>query len=126
MASAACLSPLCVGTMHQVRPVRECRHEGDREPVARWLAEACLVLDVVCQVAKRVALRLAAVVGDFFVAAGEGNGLKAEEADCPGIVERKLDDAAHLLIVDAAYDGGYGNDVDAGFVQFIDAAHLPS
>ena len=41
-----------------------------------------------------------------------------------GIVERELDDAADLLVVDAVDDGGDGHDVDAGFMQIVDGLQL--
>ena len=51
-------------------------------------------------------------------------GWKREEADLLGIVERELDDAADLLVVDAVDDGRHGDDVDAGFVQVVDGLQL--
>ncbi len=87
-------------------------------PMPTWL------LDVVGHVREGVALRLAALVGDVFVAAGEADRLEAEEADLLGIVEGELDDAAHLLVVDAVDDGGDGNDFNAGFVQVVDGLEL--
>ena len=110
--------------MDEIGPVGEGAHEADGEPVAGRLAEAGLVLDVVGHVAEGVALRCAAFVGDGLVASGEGDGLEAEEVDLLGIVERELDDAADLLVVDAVDDGGDGNDVDAGFVQVVDGLEL--
>ena len=100
------------------------RDEADGEPVAGRLADAGLVLDVVREVRERVALRFAAVVADFLVAAGEGNGLEAEEVDLLGVVEGELDDVANLLVVDAVDDRRHGNDVDAGFVQVVDGLEL--
>jgi hypothetical protein len=44
------------------------------------------------QVRERVALGGAALVGDGFVAAGEGDRLEGEEGNLLGIVERELDD----------------------------------
>ena len=41
-----------------------------------------------------------------------------------GIVERELDDAADLLVIDAVDDGGDGNDLDAGFMKIIDGLKL--
>ena len=71
MAAAAELAPVAVRSVDQVGPIGEGAHEGDREPVARGLAQSGLVLHVVRQVGQRVALRLAALVGDGLVAAGE-------------------------------------------------------
>ena len=73
MASAGELAPVVVRILgvHHVGPVAERAHELNREPVAGGHAEAGLILYVVGQVRQRVALRLAAFVGDGFVAAGE-------------------------------------------------------
>src|SRR5208282_2831046 len=81
-------------------------------------------LDVVRHVRKGVALGHAALVGDLFVAASKADRLEREEADLPGIVERELDDAADLLVIDAVDDGGYGHDLDAGFVKIVDGLQL--
>src|SRR5271157_3022545 len=51
----------------------------NREPVADRLAQAGLVPHVVRQVRERVALGGAPLVGDGFVAAGEGDRLEGEE-----------------------------------------------
>src|SRR5208282_2607088 len=53
-------------------------------------------------------------------AAGEGNRLEAEEADLLGIVERELDDASDLLIVDAVDDGDHRHDFAASAMQIVD------
>src|SRR6476469_4353009 len=76
------------------------------------------------QMAESVTLRLAAIVSDFFVATSERYRLEAEEADGLGIIERELDDAADLLIVDAVDDGGDGYDVHTVFMQVVDGAQL--
>ena len=79
-----------------------------------------MVFHVVRQMAQRVALCLAAIVGHGFVAAGEAHRLEAEEADRLGIVERELDDASDLLVVDAVHDRHDRNDFHAGLVQVLD------
>ena len=116
VAAAGELAPVVVGVVgvHQVGPVAEGAHEADGEPVAGGFAEAGLILHVVRQMRQRVALRLAAVVGDGFVAAGEADRLERQEADLLGIVERELDDAADLLVVDAVHDRDDRNDFDPG------------
>ena len=96
----------------------------DREPVAHRLAQPGLILHVVRQVRQRVALRLAAIVRDRFVAAGERNRLEREERNLLRIVQRELDDAAHLLVIDAVDDGGHRHDVDARGVQILDRPQL--
>src|ERR1022692_2029459 len=72
------------GAVNQVAPVREGGHEGDGEPVARRFAEAGLVLHVVRQVGQGIALGGAALVGDGFIASGEGNGLIGKERNLLG------------------------------------------
>src|SRR5665213_4545583 len=124
MAAAAELSPLSGGPVDQVGPVRECAHEADGEPVTLRLADATLGLDVVGHVGEGVTLCDAALFGDVLVAAGEADGLEAEEADLSGVVESELDDVANLLVVDAVDDGGDGNDFDAGFVEVVDGLEL--
>ena len=124
MASAGELAPLGAGPVDEIGPVGEGAHEADGEPVALRLAEADLLLDVVRHVREGVALGNAALVGDFLVAAGKADRLEAEEADLLGVVEGELDDAAHLLVVDAVDDGGDGDDLDAGFVQIVDGLEL--
>ncbi len=52
------------------------------------------------------------------------NRLEGEEVDLLRIVERELDDAANLLVVDAVDDGGDGDDVDAGLIQVVDGLEL--
>src|ERR1700760_1407094 len=67
---------------------------------------------------------MTALVGYIFVAAVEADRLEGEEVDLLRIVQRELDDAADLLVVNAVDDGGDGNDVDAGFVQIVDGLEL--
>src|SRR5579884_1944957 len=110
--------------MDEISPVREGGHERDWEPVALGFAQTSLVLHVVRQVAQRVALRLTAIVSNFFIAAGKGNRLEAQEADGLGIVQCKLDNAAYLLIVDAVDDCGDRNDINASFMQVMNGAQL--
>ena len=124
MAAAGQLSEFLLGAVRHVGPVGEAAHEGNREPVADRLADAGLVLHVVRQVRQRVALRVAALVGDLLVAAGERHRLEREEVDLLRVVERELDDAADLLVVDAVDDGDDRHDVDAGAVQVLDRPQL--
>src|SRR5215469_16576268 len=110
--------------MYQVSPVGESAHERNREPVASGLAQSGLALYVVRQVRQGVTLRVTPFVGDFFVAAGERNRLKRQERDALRIVERELNDAADLLVVQAVDDGYDGNDFDSGPVQVLDGLQL--
>ncbi len=90
MAAAAQLAPSRLRAVHQIAPIGEGGDERNREPVARRLAQAGLVLHVVRQVRKRVALRRAALVGDGFVAAGERDRLEREERNLLGVIQREL------------------------------------
>ena len=51
-------------------------------------------------------------------------GWKRQEADLLRIVERELDDASDLLVVDAVDDRHDRNDFDAGAVQVVDRLQL--
>ena len=126
VAAAGQVAPLAVRPVDEVGPVGERAHERDREPVARRLADAGLVLHVVRQVRQRVALRRAPLRRHFLVAAGEGHRLEREEVDLLRVVERELDDAADLLVVDAVDDRDHRDDVDAGLCRFSIARSLTS
>src|SRR5271156_3182265 len=73
---------------------------------------------------ERVTLRGAAIIGDGFVASGEGNRLKTEKTDLLGIVERELNDASDLLVVNAVDNGHHRDNLAAGFVQVVDRFQL--
>ena len=124
VAAAAQRAPILVGPVNQVGPVGEGAHERDGEPVASGLAQSGLILHVVRQVRQRVALRVTALVGDGLVASGERNRLEREERDALGIVERELDDASDLLVVEVVDDGDDRHDLDAGLVQVLDRLQL--
>src|SRR5437870_7493160 len=76
------------------------------------------------QMAKGITLGFAALVGNFFIAPGEGNRLETQEADGLGIIKRELNDAPHLLIIDAVHDSGDWDDIYAGLMQVMDGAQL--
>src|SRR5690348_7427153 len=76
------------------------------------------------QVRQRVALRVAAIVGDLLVAAGKADRLERQEPDALGIVERELNDASDLLVVDAVDDGHDRHDFDASAMQVVDSLQL--
>ena len=124
VAAARQLTPLAIRPVDDVGPVGEGAHERDREPVAQRLADAGLRLGVVRQVRQRVALRLAPLGGDLFVAAREADRLERQEVDLLRVVERELDDPAHLLVVDAVDDRDDRDDVDAGAPEVLDRAQL--
>ncbi len=124
VAAAAQRSPVLVGPVNQVGPIREGAHKRNREPVAGGLAQASLVLHIVRQMRQGVALRLPAFVGDGLIASGKRNRLEREERDALGIVERELDDASHLLVVQVVDDGDDGHDLDACVVQVLDRLQL--
>ncbi len=124
VASAGELAPLGRGPVNEVGPVREGAHERDWEPVALGNAEADLVLHIVRHMREGVALGETALVGDVFVAAREADRLEREEADLLRVVEGELNNAAHLLVVDAIDDRGDWDDFDAGFMQVVDGLQL--
>src|SRR5271166_2505197 len=124
VAAAAQRAPVFVRPVNQVGPVGEGAHERDGEPVAGRLAESGLALHVVREVRQRVALRVTALVSDFFVASRERNRLERQERDALGIVERELNDAAHLLVVEVVDDCDDGNNLDAGLVQVLNGLQL--
>src|SRR6202166_5421969 len=106
--------------MHDVSPIAERAQERDRIPIARRNAKPSLILHVVRQVSEGVTLCLPAIVGDGLIASSEGNRLEAEESDLLRIVERELNDASNLLVVDAVDDGHNGHNFAAGAMQVID------
>src|ERR1039457_5014938 len=110
--------------MHQVGPIGEGANEGQWEPVADGLTQTGLIFHVVRQVRQRIALRHAALVGNGFVAAGKRNRLDRKERNALGIIERKLDDAAHLLVVDAVDQRDHWHDVHSVGIQVFNRAQL--
>ncbi len=124
VAAACQRAPVGLRAVDQVREVGERAHERDREPVAGRLADAGLVLHVVGEVRQRVALRGAALVRHLLVAAGERHGLEREERDLLRVVDGELDDAAHLLVVDAVHQRHDEDDVHAGAMEVLDGAQL--
>src|SRR3982074_1082004 len=103
MTSAGELTPVvvCVLGVQNIGPVGKRAHEANRIPVAGRYAEPSLIFDVMRQVRQRVTLRLPAIVGDGFIASRERNRLEAEEANLLRIVERELNNASDLLVVNA-------------------------
>src|SRR6185503_6499310 len=91
---------------------------------ARWLAQPNLILHVMREVGKRIALRCPTFVGNFLIATGKRYRLEAQEADGLGIVEGKLNNASDLLVVDAVHDRRYGNDLNASVVQVVNGFEL--
>src|ERR1019366_4840250 len=83
-----------------------------------------LALHVVREMRKRVALGMTALVGDGFVASGERYRLEREEGNALRVVERELDDAADLLVVQIVDDGYDRHDVHTGVVQVLDRLQL--
>src|SRR5271165_5321171 len=124
VAATAQRAPILVGTVNQVGPIGEGAHERNGEPVAGGLAQSGLALHVVREVRERVALRVTALVGDFFVAAGERNRLERQERDSFGVVERELNDASDLFVVEVVDDGDHRHDLDAGPVQVLNGLQL--
>ncbi len=71
VAAAGNLSPIALRPVDDVREIRECTHQREREPVTRRLGNSYLRLHVVCKVGKRITLLQAAFRGDVLVAARE-------------------------------------------------------
>ena len=124
VAAARKVAPLRVGPVNRVGPVGEGAHERDGEPVAHRLAQTRLVLHVVRQVRQRVALRRPPLRRHFLVAACKRHRLERQEVDLARVVERELDDAPDLLVVDAVDDRHDRNDVDAVVPQVFDRLQL--
>jgi hypothetical protein len=76
------------------------------------------------EVRQRIALCRPALRRHLFVASGKAHRLEREEVDLLRIVERELDDAAYLLVVDAVDNRHDGHDVDARVVQVFNRAQL--
>src|SRR5437868_6380341 len=110
--------------MNQISPIGEGAHKRNGEPIARRLADSRLVLHVMRQVRESITLRHAALIGNRFIAAGKGNRLEREERNDSGIIQRKLDNVADLLVVDSVYDGSHRNDVHSSVVQVVNGLHL--
>src|SRR5579884_1325562 len=113
VAAAAQLAPVRIRTMHQVREVGERTHEADGEPVANGFADSGLLLHVVRQMGKSVALGFPALVGNRLVTSGKGDRLEREERNLLRIIERELDNVTNLLVVDTVQNRDDRNDVDA-------------
>jgi len=71
--------------VQHIRPVAERAHKADREPIARRFAKARLIFHVVRQMRQRIALRLAPVVRDRFIASRKRNRLKTQEPNLLGL-----------------------------------------
>ena len=76
MTTAGDLAPFRVRAVDQISEISEGAHQRKRKPIARRLSNANLILDVVRQVRKRVALLEATFRRNRFVAAGKRNRLK--------------------------------------------------
>src|SRR5581483_411593 len=88
------------------------------------LTQAGLVFHIVGEVRESVALGFAALVGYGFVAASETDRLERKEADLLRIIQRELDDAADLLIINTVDDSHNRHDLDTGTMQVIDRLQL--
>src|ERR1700687_1888714 len=124
VAAARKRSPLGIRSVDEVRESGKGGDERDREPVAGRLHFADLTADVLRKMRKGVALAEAALRGNVFVAASEGNRLEADERNFLGIFHRELHDGADLVVVNVVYDGDDQHDFDAGFVHVFDGAKL--
>ena len=124
VTTAGNLSPFGLGTVNQIRKISKGAHQRKREPIARRLSDAHLVLHVVSQVRKRVTLLQTALLGDLFVATGKRNRLERKERNLLRIVERETNDRTNLVVVDAVDQRRNEHDLNACFVQVVDRPHL--
>ena len=67
---------------------------------------------------------LATFFGNLFVAACERNRLEGEQSYLLRVVERELNDAAYLFIVDTVDDGNDWHDADASVVEMLNRLQL--
>src|SRR5258708_7127104 len=124
VAAAGERTPLGFVALDHVGKASKGADKGDGEPVARRLNFADLVADVLRKMRKGVALAEAALRGDVFVAAGEGNRLEADEGNLLRVFHREFHDGADLVVVYVVDDGDDQHDFDARFVQVFDGAQL--
>src|SRR6185437_16379796 len=87
-------------------------------------AERGLIFHVVREVRERIALRLATFIGYGLIASCKRNRLEGEESDLLGIIQRELDDAADLLIINTVHNRHDRNDFHAGPMQVINSLQL--
>ena len=78
-----------LGSVDEIGEIGERSHQRKREPVARRLGDADLVLHVVRQVRQRVTLLQSAFRRDVFVAARERHGLERDERDLLRILQSR-------------------------------------
>ena len=121
-----CLVVTIVNTVNdqQVGNIGHHAGGGKREPVAQRLGHSCLSLQVFREVRQGVALGVALLVRDLFVAAGEGDGLERDEADLVAVLQRELHDRADLIVVDGIDDRHDEADIDASGMEVLDGAQL--
>src|SRR5882762_6618049 len=124
VAAAGERTPLGFVALDHVGKASKGADKGDGEPVARRLNFADLVADVLRKMREGVALAEAALRGDVFVAAGEGNRLEADEGNLLRVFHREFHDGADLVVVYVVDDGDNQHDFDARFVQVFDGAEL--
>src|SRR5687767_13635454 len=110
--------------MNEVSEIGESTHQRKRKPITRRLGDTNLVLHIVGQVRKRVALLQPAVFSDLFVTSRERNRLERKESNLLGIVQSESNNRADLIVVDSIYQRGNKHDFDSCFTQVVDSAHL--
>ena len=118
------MPPLGLRTAERVGKVGKCAVQGYGEPVARRLADADLLLDVISQVRQRVALAQAAFRGNVLIASRKRDRLEGHEIDLVGVVDGESYNRAHLVVVHAVDDRDDRDDANARFVQVLDGTKL--
>src|SRR5688500_17351883 len=105
--------------MYQVSEVGKSAHQRKRNPITRRLSDADLVLNIVGQMRKRVALLQPALLGDLFVATGERNRLERKESNLLWIVESESNNRADLIVVDSIHERRHQHNLDSCLMQVV-------
>src|SRR5688500_7619527 len=110
--------------MDQISKICKGTHQGKREPVARRFSDTDLLLHIVRQVRKSVALLQTTLRRDLFVTAGERNWLKRQKRDLLRVIQCEANNRADLVVVDSVYESCHQHNLNTSFVQVVDGAHL--
>src|ERR1700716_1693239 len=119
MTTAGHLAPLCIWSMHQIGKVGKGAHQRQRKPITSWFGNPNLILNIVRQVRKRVALLQTTLFRDFFIATREGNRLEGKKCNLFGVVECKPYYRTDLIVINSVDQRGDENDLDSGLMQVV-------
>src|SRR5690606_21135758 len=110
--------------MGQIGEVSKGSHQRQRKPVSQRFGKPGLLLYIVGQMRKRVALSHATLVGDHLIAPGKGNRLEGNKSDFLRIIQRKPDNRADLVVIDIIDQCRDQNDFYASSVDVVDRPQL--